>query len=181
MRSAIFIDGGYMRRLYRLYNETPFAYDKLCQIATEGTQLLRAYYYDCPPYVSSSPSPEQREKQRRWDGFNAQLNRIPNFDVKLGRLKKVPNGPDNKDEFVQKRVDIMLATDLVVHGVLGHIERAVLCTSDSDFVPVVEKVKEHGVNVQLYHHPQLPCLELSNSCDEKFEFTDEFIDRIRLV
>ena len=63
-RVAIFLDGGYLRELqvdYGLFAER--VRDRIASETAEQLDILRTYYYDCPPHQSSSPTPES---SRRW-------------------------------------------------------------------------------------------------------------------
>lgn len=69
-------------------------------------------------------------------------------------------------EFIQKRVDIALAVDLVRLSCGRMIQKAVIVTGDSDFVPAIEAAKEAGVLVTLYYSPTSIHDELLSAVDE---------------
>lgn len=49
-----------------------------------------------------------------------------------------------------KRVDIQLATDMLIHGARKNYETAVLVAGDEDYVPLVEAVKSEGRSVLVW-------------------------------
>ena len=69
-RTAVFIDGAYLEKLL-LYDHGKPSIDFKCLVETmiEGDELLRAYYYHCPPYQSNPPTPEERQRFAARHGF----------------------------------------------------------------------------------------------------------------
>jgi len=109
------------------------------------------------------------------DKFISRLTRLPRFQIRLGKLGRVG------DEFVQKRVDILLAVELVRLSWSKSIGTAVLVTGDSDFVQAVEAVKDAGVLVQLWYTRNSVHNELIDAVDEYFPVTQELIDKVKLL
>jgi hypothetical protein len=67
--AAVFIDGGYLTNVLRGLGKPRLDYAQFALWAAEGCQLFRAYYYDCLPYQSASPSPEERARHsnaKKW-------------------------------------------------------------------------------------------------------------------
>jgi uncharacterized LabA/DUF88 family protein len=185
-RTAIFIDGGYLKKLLeREFNGARIDMARLVVKFAADTDLLRSYYYDCPPYQSNPPTDEERSRVASRDRFFTALQRLSRFQVRLGKLAY--RGVDSKGEpiFDQKRVDIMIGVDMVQLAATRQITRAVLLAGDSDFVPAVDAVKQHGVLVVLWHGPLrrgrngTVHQELWDSCDERFEITPELIREVR--
>jgi len=97
--------------------------------------------------------------------------------VRLGKLICIPSSGD----YVQKRVDVLLSVDLVRMSWDHQIEKAILVTGDSDFVPAIQAAKDAGVLTVLYYsraHPKVSALdELLYACDERIEITQDLIDQ----
>ena len=108
------------------------------------------------------------------DKFIHRLTHLPRFQVRLGKLGRVG------EEFVQKRVNILLAVELVRRSWAKNIGTAVLVTGDSDFVPAIEAAKDAGVLVQLWYSRNSVHTELINAVDEYFPITQDFIDSLTL-
>ena len=83
-------------------------------------------------------------------------------------------------KFTQKNVDILLTLDLTRLSVARQIQRAVIVTSDSDFIPAIQAARDAGTIVELYYSTKLPYnKELLEACDERVAIQQDFIDRIR--
>jgi uncharacterized LabA/DUF88 family protein len=94
--------------------------------------------------------------------------------MRFGKLRKNRDGT-----FEQKRVDILLAVELVRLSWSHQIGHAVIVTGDSDFVPAIEAAKDAGVITTLYYSRRAVHDELLTSVDERYEMDDVFIEKIR--
>ena len=177
-RYAVFIDGGYAKKVFQEFENPRISYVKFSEHVANSEERLRTYYYDCAPYVSSPPTNEERARKGAFDKFKFALERESRFQVRLGRLAKV-HLRDGTIDFQQKMVDILLAVDLVQLSVQNRIERAVLFANDSDFVPAIEIARNAGTVVELYYHiPPRPHDELMRACDDCIHIDQDLIDKI---
>ena len=178
-RVAIFIDGAYLDRVRRdEFDGVRLNFQTLVEFLSKGNELLRAYYYDCPPYQDNPPSQDQSRRYQERRKFFTALERLSRFEVRLGRLEIRP-GVDGRPRFEQKRVDILLGVDMVQLAAKQRIEQAVLITGDSDFIPAIAVAKSEGVVVRLFHGDNCHS-ELWQEVDERVKITREFIDSVRL-
>lgn len=176
-RYAVFIDGGYAKKIPDQFGGKRISYLKFSQhpSVARNQERLRTYYYDCAPYTSSPPSSDEKIRKANFDRFVARLESESRFQVRLGRLAK-HSVPGSAPRFQQKMVDILLAVDLVQLSVQHQIQRAVLLANDSDFVPAIQIAKNAGVVVELYHlNDPKPHTELKNACDDCTVITDTMI------
>lgn len=182
IRVAAFIDGGYLDSVLRnefggikLDYET-FVQELVLQIRPDA-HILRTYYYDCLPYQSSPPTPDEARRFAKRQKFFESIDRLSRFEVRLGRLAR--RGPDAKGqyEFEQKMVDVLLSIDLVRIGTKGQITDAILVAGDSDFVPAVQVIKNEGIAVRLVHGNK-PHNELWNMVDERVKITGELVNKV---
>ena len=173
-RSAVFIDGAHLVQVLKKQGEPAVDFLKLSERLCRGTERLRTYYYNCMPYQGHPPTRKETERFAKADKFLFTLRRLPRFEVRLGKLGRIGG------QFVQKRVDILLAVDLVRMSWDKHIGTAVLLTGDSDFVPAVQAAKDAGVLTQLYFSSSAVHDELLDACDDCFEITTELIDGVRM-
>ncbi|MES2746176.1 MAG: NYN domain-containing protein [Bdellovibrionota bacterium] len=153
MRAVIFIDGAYLQTQLKNSNlEADYLHlaDHLLAPlrASFPLDLLRCYYYYCPPYMSQEPTEDELKRMEVHKDFVAELQSLGRWAVRLGKLQKRWEG--QREVYEQKRVDVLLSVDMVRHAAAGHIQHAVLVAGDSDFVPAVEAAKEHGVTVSLW-------------------------------
>ena len=91
---------------------------------------------------------------------------------RAGRLGRVGG------EFVQKRVDIALAADLVRLSCGRMIGKAVIVTGDSDFLPAIEAAKDAGVLVTLFYSESSIHDELLSAVDERTPIDQDLIDLV---
>ncbi len=154
MRAAIFIDGAYLLRQFHDARITPdyarFA-DYLLAPLRRNAQidLLRCYFYYCPPWMSEKPTEDELRRMAVHERFVAELQQnCDRWQVRLGKLEKRRDG--EREVFAQKRVDVQLSVDLVHHASAGHIQHAVLCAGDSDFIPAIIAAKSSGATFTLW-------------------------------
>ncbi|MBC7531154.1 MAG: NYN domain-containing protein [Oligoflexus sp.] len=153
MRAVIFIDGAYLQtQLKNNGKEADYLHiaDHLLAPlrASFPLDLLRCYYYYCPPYMSQEPTEDELKRMEVHENFVHELQSLGRWAIRLGKLQKRWEG--QREVYEQKRVDVLLSVDMVRHAAAGHIQHAVLVAGDSDFVPAVEAAKEHGVTVSLW-------------------------------
>lgn len=153
MRAAIFIDGGYVQSQFK-QNKIEPDYKQIANYFLEPLRktipldLLRCYYYYCPPYMSQEPTEDEIKRMEAHEEFFQDIVSLDRWSMRLGKLQKKWEG--KKEVYEQKRVDVLLSVDLVRHAAAGHIQHAVLVAGDSDFIPAVEAAKEHGVTLSLW-------------------------------
>ncbi len=153
MRAVIFIDGAYLQtQLKNQGLEADYLHlaDHLLAPLRESfpLDLLRCYYYYCPPYMSQEPTEDELKRMEVHEAFVSELQSLGRWAVRLGKLQKRWEG--QREVYEQKRVDVLLSVDMVRHAAAGHVQHAVLVAGDSDFVPAVAAAKEHGVTVSLW-------------------------------
>ncbi|MEJ5329625.1 MAG: NYN domain-containing protein [Desulfobaccales bacterium] len=179
---AIFIDGGYMNSLLsKNFSGAHIDYAKFAQWISYDFRLLRAYFYDCDPYMSSPPTDEETKRFKRKQSFFSKILRIPCFEVKKGRV--VDRGRDNYGNVIaiQKQIDVLLAVDLLKLSWKRIIACAAIVTGDSDFVPAIQAAKEEGVCIRLVHGPDGTYhRNLWEVADERLEIKRALIEQIRL-
>ena len=177
-RCAIFIDGAYLEFVLKEeFGRSPIDFAVLANRIAGPRELLRTYFYDCLPYQSARPTAEERERFARRQRFHHALNRIPRFEVRLGKLAFRGN-QDGRPIFEQKRVDILLGVDLVQLAAKHQITDAMVLAGDSDFLPAIEVAKQEGVVVHLFHGAN-PHNDLLTRCDERVRIDGGFVDAIK--
>jgi len=171
-RVAVFIDNGYLSKIINEGIKIDFV--KFCDAVCENKERLRTYFYDCKPYVSEPPTDEEKAKASQYNKFANKVEGLPRFQMRFGKLRK------NRDStFEQKRVDILLAVELVRLSWSGQIGYAVIVTGDSDFVPAIEAAKDAGVITKLCYSRQSIHDELLSAVDERFEMGQAFFDSVK--
>jgi uncharacterized LabA/DUF88 family protein len=184
-RLAIFIDGGYICSLaekeFHIWVNYEILPQKLLEIiqakTPEPVDLLRTYYYDCLPYQSDPPTPEEAGRFAKARSFHDFLSRLPRFTIRQGRLKYKGLDSFGQPIFQQKRVDIMLGLDIAQLSAKHQITHMAIVAGDSDLLPAFEVARTEGVSVWLFHGPHVSKVdgtstyadELWRGADERFE------------
>jgi len=143
-----FVDGGYLREEcanrfdeeinYLKLKESILSYFNANCNGKYAGDLVRIYYYDA---IIDRLNP-------KYDKQNDYFNRIKGnngYQVRLGKL--VPTGKDGSGELKQKGVDVLLAVDMITKAYSNQYEFAILLAGDSDFLEVVNAVKDSGKRV----------------------------------
>ncbi len=156
-RALLLIDGGYLDFLQRSYGSPRIDYGRMANAICDhfGARLLRCVYFNCLPYLSSSPAPEEQEAYRRKEGFYQRLQKLERFEVKLGRLAfRGLDESTGKPVLEQKQVDVLLAIEMVYASARRSVDTIILLSGDGDFLPAVELVKREGLTFGLAHGPR---------------------------
>lgn len=181
---AVFIDGGYLDKLlYYEHGNARLDFKELSSELASPDTLFRAYYYHCLPYQSNPPTDEERERYASKHRFTTALSYLPRFEVRLGKLEHRGTDANGEPIFQQKRVDCMMGVDMALLAGKSTITNAAILTGDADYIPAVNAVKREGVLATLWHggkHPHTrPSRELVEVCDERFEITPEFVEKLK--
>ena len=88
-RLAIFIDGGYVDKVSRrqvldVGVDLQKLVDAICarvrEASEEPVDLLRSFYYHCPPFQSDPPTETERERTANFGRFMHALEQLPRFE-----------------------------------------------------------------------------------------------------
>ena len=167
---VILIDGSNLFHAIR-YMNIKIDYQKLLDFLKEDRRLVRAYFYGAVPQEKdlkkNTPEWESYLRQRR---FLEELS-LQGIKVKLAKLRKLPSG-----EYVEKEVDIMLATDMLSMAYMNVFDTVVLVSGDSDFSYTVEEVQRIGKRVENATFKKTSSYQLRKICD-RFLLLDDYMDR----
>lgn len=182
MSCAVFLDGGYLEKVLTIdFGQPKIDMEKLALELAKPEELLRAYYYHCPPFQSTLPTPEEKERYARSHRFFTALSYIPRFEVRKGRLAFRGINQAGEKIFIQKRIDCMIGVDMAMLAGKERITSVALLSGDSDLIPAVEAVKREGVVVKLWHGSTKntsPGQDLIQLSDLRFPINQEFVNKI---
>jgi len=154
----VFIDAGFLSKVGKHFGGgIPLKYNllKFAKNITGKENLIfkKLYYYTAPPFQSNNPSKEEKQRKERYDLFINRLKVEPDITVREGRCQRLK--VDGKHIFKQKGVDTLMTMDLI-YAPIEHdkIKEIILIASDSDFVPVIERLKGLGIKVTLYTYSE---------------------------
>ncbi|NLJ50121.1 MAG: NYN domain-containing protein [Candidatus Atribacteria bacterium] len=175
-RTAVFIDGGYLRNIIlKLNKNLQIDYGKLAEWMSKDSYLLRTYYYDCLPYQSNPPTPDERKRMSRMQSFLKKIEQLQDFTIRHGTIVKRGNG------YEQKGVDVQLSIDLTLLSSKSKITQACILTGDSDFVPAICVAKNEGVKIILFHGPKETYhRDLWNNADRRIEISSSILNKMKL-
>ena len=195
-RLAIFIDGGYLDALaMKEFGGIRIDYARLAEEITrvagektpEPLDLFRTYYYNCLPYQSNPPTPDESFRFGAARSFHEALGRLPRFEVREGRLAFRGTDAEGAPIFQQKRIDLLLGIDFALLCGKHQISHAALVAGDSDLLPAVIVAKLEAVTIWLFHGPRRSPtddkptyhFELWQAADERFEITKQFLKSVK--
>ncbi len=144
--ALVFIDNGYLKLILKEFKNVKIDLKllsfNLCKKLNFWCDSI--YLYDAPPYQNPN-SKDDRKRKKNYDKFISKI-RVNDIIVKEGRCQKIGN------EFHQKGVDTLLTMDLLSIPDEKNIPNIVIIACDTDFVPVLNKVREKGFKVYLFHY-----------------------------
>jgi uncharacterized LabA/DUF88 family protein len=161
-RTAVLIDGAYLGIVSKQFSGPDGKPPKLDFVkltdslvaripVPSGAWRWRTYFYDSDPREVANPTPAQRQANNGKKDFLKRLEGFARFQVRRGKLELRGQNEDGSQKFEQKRVDVMLAVDMVRLAFEEHVEFIILVAGDSDFVPAIEAARAAGVTVILYY------------------------------
>lgn len=162
-RIMIFIDGSNLYHIIKnlFPNKKPNDMDleKFTNYLVGDRKLIRVYYYNAP--LDRKKDEENYIKQQK---FFEKIRRIPNFNFILCRMQK--RKVEGKIIYEVKEDDIHIAVDMVKLAYNGAFDTAILVSSDGDFVPAIQAVKERGKNVENIGFENKFSYHLKQECDK---------------
>lgn len=175
-RLMIFIDGGYLRRIFTdLFGDDNIDYGKMSDsllgwynsIPSNPFQanLIRIYYYDAIVEEGEEEFKEQRE-------YFKSVTKGFFYTVRLGRLVK-----SSKKKFRQKGVDILIAIDALTMAYRDYYETGMFFIGDRDFVPLIEAVKNAGKKtILVFGGTSIPPHELIVAFDFRIALLKKYVE-----
>jgi len=145
-RAIIFIDGSNLYHILKnMFGSSKtlmdFNFEKFVSHITQGKKLIRTYYYSAP--LDKKKDEDTYAKQQK---FFEKLKKLPDFELILCRMQK--SVKDGTTIYQVKEDDIHIAVDMVKFAYNNTYDTAILISSDGDFVPAIEAVKEKGKKVE---------------------------------
>ncbi len=153
--TLIFVDDGFFG-LVKKYFQKETRQDKkylqtfrnICK--KEDLNLKHLFIYTCPPYQSPKPTKQESFLMSRYNNMMKMLKRKKWVTVREGRCQKLLNEKGEFD-YYQKGVDALVILDMYdFRETYPNVKKIILIASDSDFVPVIERMKCKGIEVILY-------------------------------
>ena len=116
----------------------------------ENFNLKHLFIYTAPPYQGPAPTKKEDYLMSRYQNMTKMLKNKNWVTLREGRCQKIINN-QGIEEFSQKGVDSLIILDLCeIKEEHPEINKIILIASDSDFVPVIERMKQKGIEVIVY-------------------------------
>ena len=162
-RVVVFIDGSnhyhIIKNMFKKERHLiNFNFENFIREIVNNRKYIRTYYYTAP--LDRKKDEDTYIKQQK---FFDKLRRIPDFELILCRMQKLKIY--GKTIYQVKEDDIHLAVDMVKLAYNNAYDRAILISSDGDFVPAVLAVKEIGKNVENIGFETKFSYHLKQECD----------------
>ena len=178
-RVMIFIDGGYIRKLFHeLFNNDKIDFTKVSQDLLHGynnwqpnphrANLIRIYYFD--GIADPKDDPETHFEQREY--FETLEKSNQNLDINLGEAVKTRKG-----NFRQKGVDILLTIDALSMAYENLYDSGLFLLGDRDFIPLIQAVKNTGKKTFGFYYNEKVAKELSTTFDFRIAFDKEIMKK----
>ncbi|KKS56372.1 MAG: hypothetical protein UV20_C0014G0017 [Candidatus Magasanikbacteria bacterium GW2011_GWA2_42_32] len=181
----LFVDGGCFRQTLETLSKRYFGVPIDIDYQKLAGEFTKVFYYDALPVKEEEEVDAAYELRiRTQDGL---LNHIRSFDkyhVYEGDARRRP-----KRGLEQKKVDVMIAVDMLTHSVRRNMHKATLLTGDLDFKPLIDALVQEGMFVTLWYPKEATNPELITAADGRRVFdirsayenaTDDFRNRFRL-
>ena len=163
----LYINGAYFDGIVAKCASDYFGGETLAiDFAKLGKNFTRVFYYHALPSKQATESQEQYEgrKQAKSSEFHA-IARIRGFHVREGVVRR----GNNRNE--QKKVDILIAVDMLAHTMRNNMDSAVLITGDLDFQPLLAALVDAGMYTILRSDPRTAAEDLMAAADESHPIT----------
>jgi len=116
----------------------------------EKLNLRHLYIYTCPPFQSPKPTEKEDFLMSRYQNMTQMLRNKKWITLREGRCLKVVYS-NGKEDFCQKGIDALVIMDMYdTKENYPSVKKIILIASDSDFVPVINRMKQKGFEVILY-------------------------------
>lgn len=167
---ALFVDGASMFYAQR-ENKWHIDYQKVYQYFTNNKDVYGAFYF------TASPPAGDQEKVRKYRGFKGALIHM-GYTV-IDKEVKIIKDPNTDQVKLKGNLDIELVFRML-SGADGYNE-AILLGGDTDYVPVIEHLRNMGKDVICVGREQMTGLDLINIVNRFIDLNEirNRIERIR--
>lgn len=153
--TLIFVDDGFFGLVKKHFQKETGKTKKYLQTfrnicKKENLNLKHLFAYACPPYQSPKPTKQEDFLMSRYNNMMRMLKKKKWVTVREGRCQRILN-EEGKFDYCQKGVDALIILDMYDSKEdYPNIKKIILIASDSDFVPVIERMKKKGIEIILY-------------------------------
>jgi uncharacterized LabA/DUF88 family protein len=159
----LFIDGGCISTVLDRISAT-FAGGAVLDLNYEAltSNYSKVFYYDAlPERKSDEDETTYRARSAPQRRLFDRLGSLDRFHVYEGDVRRSSSrrGPE------QKKIDVMIAVDMLTHSFRRNMHEATLLTGDLDFKPLIDALVQQGMFVTLWYPPGTTSQELIAAAD----------------
>jgi uncharacterized LabA/DUF88 family protein len=175
-KTLVFIDAGFLSKLtFHLGNEKYIKYDikefSNLIAKNQNLEVEKIFYYTAPPFQDYNPNENQILRKEKYDKFVSKL-RKKNIEVKEGRCQYLKK----ENKYSQKGVDTHITMGLMsVPLDFPNIKKIILISSDSDFVPILNKLNQNNIKTILYTYYENKRRGKFSNCSELLKNVEKHI------
>jgi uncharacterized LabA/DUF88 family protein len=153
--TLIFVDDGFfglVKKHFQREDGKPKRYlqtfRNICK--KEKLSLKHLFVYTCPPYQSPKPTKKEDFLTSRYQSMTKMFRNKEWVTLREGRCQKIIDS-NGEEDFCQKGVDALVIMDMYdIKDNYPNIKKIILIASDSDFVPLIERMKQRGFEIIIY-------------------------------
>ncbi len=152
--TIVFLDAGFLSKLSKKLGNGQYIEYNILDFAknlAEKQKLFckHIFYYTAPPFQSEKPTKEEAERYKKYEKFMSKISKNNTITTREGRCQRLKI--DGKFVYKQKAVDTLAIIDLLSTPIEHpEIKKIILVASDSDFVPVIQKLEKLNIKSILY-------------------------------
>jgi uncharacterized LabA/DUF88 family protein len=153
-KTLVLIDSGFLSKLSIFFGKDKYLEFDIIALAKNLAKKQdlfcdQIFYYTAPPFQSESPSRQESARFKRFEKFTEKLSKNPIITIREGRCQRLKI--NNKFLYKQKAVDTLAIIDMASIPLdYPKISKIIIIASDSDFVPIIEKLRKLNVKKILY-------------------------------
>ena len=153
--ALVFVDDGFfglVKKHFQKQDGKPKKYlqtfRNICE--NEDLNLKHLFIYTAPPFQSPKPTEKEDFLMSRYQDMTKMLRRKKWITLREGRCQKFIDS-DGLEDFCQKGVDALVIMDMYdAKDNYPSVKKIILIASDSDFVPLIERMKQKGFEIIVY-------------------------------
>jgi uncharacterized LabA/DUF88 family protein len=170
----IFIDGS---NLFQGAKKSQIKIDfkKLIDFLTGGYNLVRVYYYTGIPTKKTSSTTGESEKyfEEKFNKQKAFLDSLA-FDLNFDVVTKPLASAEGK--FIEKGIDVRIASDIIWHGLSNNYDSFVLISGDKDLMDCLIRMKDNGKKVIVANFENRISREMKKISDKYINLSEYMMD-----
>lgn len=153
--TLIFVDDGFFGLVKKHFQEKTKKDKKYLQTfrnicKKENLNLKHLFIYSAPPYQSPNPTEKEDFLMSKYQSMMKMLKNKKWITIREGRCQRISIKKGIFD-YCQKGVDALVILNMYdLKETHPNIKKIILIASDSDFAPVIERMKQKGIEVILY-------------------------------